>query len=167
MRCRGRTFADTVDRFRSCLWKGLNSPREVILLKRHWLFGNLSHEGGMARVFVQKAVNPLVKPPIVLCPEPWVRKNVSWHCHPEVPAFCWVLPEKWEEHFCQQAINGVDTRILAKDGARWLLQAMTIQLSRHWISNRDGIFQWPKEWEDYSHEEEGVREYREGTFRKS
>jgi hypothetical protein len=60
----------------------------------------------------------------------------------------------------------VDSRILAKDAATWLLQAMTVQLSRHWVSTKEGIYEWPAEWEYYSHDEDGLREYLQGGFRK-
>lgn len=162
----GRTYADTIGRFRRHLWTGLLDPGVVRIQKHDWFSGEVRHMGGQSRVWVFKGRHPLVTPPVVICCEPWVRRNPEWHCDPSYRVFCWVLPRAWREHFASRAMNRVDSRILAKDGAGWLLTAMSVQLSRHWVSTRDGIYEWPSEWEDYSHNEEGVSEYLQGTFRK-
>jgi len=39
-------------------------------------------------------------------------------------------------------------------------------LSRHWIGHSVGLFEWPKEWEDYAHGKEGVKEFKEGKFQQ-
>ena len=89
------------------------------------------HDGGSSRVLIHRFRRPLVIPPLVICNEPWVRRNAEWHCDPNYSIFCWVLPKAWREHFESRAMGGIDTRVLAKDGATWVLNAMSIQLSRH------------------------------------
>jgi hypothetical protein len=166
MKVRGRTYADTLHRFRRHLWKGLRDPRVVRVAKLDWVTGLLRHEGGDARVFILLNRRPLLDPPLVICQEPWVRRNPEWHCDPNFRAFCWVLPRAWRDHFSWRAGYLVDSRVLAKDAATWFLQAMSVQLSRHWVSTKEGIYEWPAEWEDYSHDAEGLREYLHGSFRK-
>lgn len=166
MRCPGRSYADTLRRFDRSLCKGLVDPTAFRAAKTDCMSGGIRHMGGISRVLVLRTRRPLVSPPLVICREPWVRRNPEWHCDPSYRVFCWVLPRAWREHFAARAMCGVDTRVLAKDAATWMLSAMAIQLSRHWISFERGWYEWPAEWEDYSHDEEGVREYIAGTIRK-
>ncbi len=166
MKIRGRTYADSVYRFRRHLWRGLRDPKSVRVGKIDFIGGRLRHEGGDAVVFIHVGRRPLVEPPFVICQEPWVRRNPEWHCDTNYRLFCWVLPRAWRDHFARRARNLVDSRVLAKDGVKWMLDAMSIQLSRHWISTKEGIYEWPADWEDYSHDEEGLNEYLQGSFRK-
>lgn len=166
MKIRGRTYADSLYRFRRHLWKRLRDPRILRLGRHAFLGGLLRHEGGEARVFIHLSRRPFVFPPLVICQETWVRRNIEWHCDPRFRVFCWVLPKAWEDHFAKRAVNQDDSRVMAKDAVIWLVEAMTIQLSRHWISTTEGMYEWPPEWEDYSHDQDGVNEYLMGTFRK-
>lgn len=166
MKIRGRTYADTIGRFRRQLWRGLLNPKVVRIEKHDWLSGQIRHWGGESRVWIFVSRHPFLLPPFVICCEPWVRRNPEWHCDPSFRVFCWVLPRAWRDYFALRAGNLVDSRILAKDGASWLLTAMSVQLSRHWVSTKEGMYEWPAEWEDYSHDEEGLSEYLQGTFRQ-
>lgn len=166
MKCRGRTYSDTMHRFRERLTKGMINPAVRKIGKHKWICGGIEHQGGPSHIAVFCSRTPFTHPPLVISQEPWVRRNPEWHCDPKYRAFCWVLPQAWRDHFWTRAVNGVDSRILAKDAATWFLDAMTVQLSRHWISHERGWYEWPKQWEDYSHDQEGVREYQQGTYRK-
>lgn len=117
-------------------------------------------------VVVSHFNRPLVYPPSVDCNEWWVRRSPSWHYETHNSRFCWVLQQEWEKHFGDRKAAGEPIGVRCDDAASWMVQAMRIVLSRHWKGNQAGLFEWPAEWEDYSHDKEGVKEYEEGKYTK-
>lgn len=129
--------------------------------------GVISHQGGESEIQISDLGSPLSVAPSVNCIEPWVRRAASWHYELHSQGFCWVLREQWVEYFKGRLESGHKVDELCRDSVVWLLEAMRIVLSRHWIGHHTGIYEWPQEWEDYSHGEEGVIEYRKGEYRRN
>ncbi len=130
------------------------------------LSGMIYHSGGRSLVVLKNSKNPLVLPPTVNCSESWVRRSPSWHYETQNTRFCWVLEKEWTEHFRDRKKAGDSIDTMCADAAGWLVNAISIVLSRHWIGSETGLFEWPSEWEDYSHGDAGVQEYETGKFRQ-
>ena len=129
--------------------------------------GTIDHEGGSSVIRVWDFNDLLRVPPSVDCDEPWVMKEESWHYEIRRSRFCWVLQQEWEKYFADQKKAKTPFNVMTKDAAKWLVGAMRYVLSRHWSGDKLAMGKdWPEEWEDYSHGDEGVREFLEGTFRK-
>lgn len=132
--------------------------------RRASLSGVITHAGGASRIVISRFHNPLSLAPSVDCDEPWIRRTPSWHYEHHNSRFCWVLQDEWVKHFKDRKNAGEPVGVRCQDAASWLIQAMEIVLSRHWIGHRVGLFEWPEEWEDYAHGEDGVKEFHEGKF---
>jgi hypothetical protein len=135
--------------------------------KRPYYLGKIEHDGGVSEIRVWNFENPLVNPPYVDCSDNWIRRNVDWHYLVSSSRFCWVLDPEWIAHFEQNTKSGVSLIVQSRDAARWLVGAIQLMLSRHWAGHEFGLSVWQSGWEDYSHGLDGLREFREGTFRKS
>ena len=152
--------------FRLKLSRLLLKPRGGNPQKSSTLVGEIRHEGGVSEVRINNFENPLKIPPSVDCGELWVRKSNSWHYETHRSRFCWVLSEEWERHFQTRLASGESPKMLCDDAAIWLIKAVSIVLSRHWVGYETGLFEWPDAWQDYSHGQKGVDEFLAGTFRK-
>jgi len=155
--------------FRRALQRKLITPRGGSP-RNPKIYGGVLHEGGQSDIMVFNHADPLRSTPWVDCKESWTRRDVDWHFldlqrKHGFTAFCWVLDLEWQDHFNQRLENGESPSVLCEDAAHWLVEAMSLMLSRHWIGWEHGLDHWPREWEDYSHGEAGVEEYKEGRCR--
>lgn len=134
------------------------------------IVGAIDHAGGQSDIVITRYDDPLTSSPWIDCKAPWVRRSVDWHFmdfgrkNPRT-RFCWVLDLEWRDHFRKRLDAGESAAILCEDAAHWMVEAMRLVLSRHWHGWEQGIEEWPREWEDYSHGRAGVNEYLEGRCR--
>ena len=152
--------------FRRSLARKLRSFKRDSPKRHSGLCGLIDHGGGLALVAIRNFNNPLAVPPSINCSEPWIRRTPSWHYETQNFRFCWVLQQEWTQHFLDRKKAGDSIGTMCGDAANWLVNAMAIVLSRHWIGSETGLYDWPNEWEDYSHGDAGVREYEAGKYRQ-
>ena len=150
--------------FRGSLAAKLGSFRRDALSRDASVSGLIEHSGMQSRIVVTYMDTPLKLAPAVDCHEPWIRRSPTWHYENHNHCFCWVLQQEWARHFKERYEAGEPVGHLCSDAATWLVEAMRYVLGRHLIGHQTGMFEWPKEWEDYSHGEDGVKEYEEGKY---
>lgn len=134
--------------------------------KQPYYIGNIEHGGGVSEVCISNFGTPLANPPYVESGDAWIRRDVDWHYLVSYSRFCWVLAPEWRSYFSRIARSGVSLPVQSQDAAKWLVGAMRLMLSRHWAGHEFGLREWQPGWEDYSHGEDGLREFQKGTFRK-
>lgn len=150
--------------FRQSLASKMVSVKRVSPKRHSNLSGLIEHRGGASLIEIKNLTNPLILPPSINCREPWIRRSASWHYESQNSCFCWVLQKEWAHHFSERRKAGESVGVMCSDAATWLVDAMSIVLSRHWSGHKLGLFDWPEEWEDYSHGDAGVQEYEAGKF---
>lgn len=98
-------------------------------------------------------------PPIIVCEEPWVRKEADWHYEhwsDELGALCWIHPNEWR--LAQSDIRKKD-RLVVEEGVAWLTNRITSLLEKHWQGHQLGIENWLPEWTEWKHGRTGDRQF--------
>lgn len=94
-------------------------------------------------------------PPKVWCRESWMRDDADWH-NCGKGGMCWVLEEQWRDEMDR---DDLPTDLFLGIGLRWLLTASINLIDRHYVGHFKKLKFWPKEWDAFSHFNEGAREY--------
>ena len=91
---------------------------------------------------------------------PFIRAEIDWHV-PSRSRLCYALGAEWrwklEELWNSDA--GSDQIIAA--ASTWCIRNVDSLITRHLHGHRYGITKWPKEWGQWSHGIDGVREFEE------
>jgi len=96
------------------------------------------------------------KPPMVICREPWMRIDADWHNGGKA-GMCWELSVRWRDWM---SIKRKRVQSILDEGCAWLLAAVRLLIDRHYLGHMEGLTEWPKEWEYWSHFRQGITEYR-------
>lgn len=101
------------------------------------------------------------KPPRVWCREPWMKIGADWHN--DAQGMCWILPDEWRD-----AMSWMRKPVAAiiSEGQRWLFNNVRLLVDRHYLAHIEGVPNWSREWDAWSHYKEGVKEYRRQNGRR-
>ena len=146
--------------------KALANPSTVIQVR-----GKLALRGhgetGETVVGIQLLVVPdwLNRLPIVFTDASFLRSERDWHvpvanllCYGQDAEWRWKIEELWNDRSVSDAIIGI--------GSSWCIRNIDSLVTRHLHGHRFGISKWPKEWGQWSHGDDGVREFEEFVQRK-
>jgi hypothetical protein len=103
--------------------------------------------------------------PRVFCDEAWIFPDLDWHCiqHGKTGEYfdgrnqlCWIHPREWN-----LAHNYREKRLrpIVSEGAEWLKNNLSRLLDCHWAGHTLGIKKWRREWGEWSHGDEGTKEF--------
>lgn len=104
------------------------------------------------------------KAPIVFCDEPWIRRELDWHCFRAKGAneawadrdrLCWIHPCEWELANDHQSKK---LRLVIDEGSEWLKNNLLKLLDRHWTGHELGIKKWKTEWGGWGHGKTGTNQ---------
>jgi hypothetical protein len=117
-------------------------------------------ESGETSVNVQLIVltDWMNKLPIASTDAPFIRDDINWHI-PSLPFLCYALDDEWRWTLNELWIKGSDSSNIITASSTWCVRNIDSLLTRHLHGHRYGIQKWPKQWGDWSHGKEGVREF--------
>ncbi len=104
-------------------------------------------------------------PPIVFCKEPWIRRDLDWHCFraagpkgvwKDLDRLCWIHPFEWERAHDHKTKR---LAVVISEGAEWLKNNLHKLLERHWTGHALGIKNWPSEWGGWGHGNTGTQQF--------
>jgi hypothetical protein len=104
------------------------------------------------------------RPPIVFCGEPWIIRDLDWHCFraegrggvwSQRDRLCWIHPAEWEmaHDYSLKPLS-----LVIEEGAAWLKNNVTKLLDRHWMGHQLGMRKWRTEWGGWGHGSIGTQE---------
>lgn len=102
----------------------------------------------------------LSHPPAARTSAAFIKREIDWHCSKD-GWLCVGLPDEWRDELAGEALHpGTTPEELMDMAATWSLASTDSLISRHLIAARYGIKEWPDEWAQWAHFEEGREEYR-------
>lgn len=100
----------------------------------------------------------MLSPPLVATDAPFLRAERDWHV-PAKPYICHELDREWQWKLDELWQSGVDSSTVIAVSSSWCMRNVDSLITRHLHGHRYGIVKWPKQWGQWSHGEDGVREF--------
>ena len=97
----------------------------------------------------------LTAPPVICCPNLWVRRETNWHVGTD-GTLCYVLDAEWKDRVRDVATRH-DVDGVAAYAAEYLMRNTRWLLQRHLVGDQQNIKKWI--WEGWSHNQKGQAEY--------
>lgn len=139
--------------------RALTDPVTLVVIK-----GNLplcQHgETGETMVGVTLTIWPdwMRSPPLVATDAPFLRAERDWHV-PLKPYICHELDREWRWKLNELWESGADSNAIIAVSSSWCIRNVDSLITRHLHGRRYGIVKWPKQWGQWSHGDDGVREF--------
>lgn len=96
--------------------------------------------------------------PIVATDAPFLRAERDWHV-PLKPYICHELDEEWRWKLDELWASSADSSNIIAVSSAWCIRNVDSLITRHLHGHRYGIVKWPKQWGQWSHGDDGVREF--------
>jgi hypothetical protein len=97
-------------------------------------------------------------PPIVATDAPFLRAERDWHV-PLKPYICHELDREWKWKLDELWESSTDSNAIIAVSSSWCIRNVDSLITRHLHGHRYGIVKWPKQWGQWSHGDDGVREF--------
>lgn len=97
-------------------------------------------------------------PPLVATDAPFLRAERDWHV-PLKPYICHELDREWRWKLDELWESGADSNAIIAVSSSWCIRNVDSLITRHLHGHRYGIVKWPKQWGQWSHGDDGVREF--------
>jgi hypothetical protein len=97
--------------------------------------------------------------PVVFCGADFIRQETDWHIQDD-GSLCHVLAEQWRWQLGQWWEQGTDIGQVVDRAAIWCCQNVDSLITRHLHGHRIGLTKWPKQWEQWSHYQQGIDEFK-------
>jgi hypothetical protein len=139
--------------------RALTNPATLVVIK-----GTLplcQHgETGESMVGVTLSIVPdwMRSPPIVATDASFLRAERDWHV-PLKPYICHELDREWRWKLDELWESGADFDTFITVSSSWCIRNVDSLITRHLHGHRYGIVKWPKQWGQWSHGDDGVREF--------
>lgn len=139
--------------------RALTNPATLVVVK-----GNLSlcqhGEAGETVVGVTLTIwsDWMRSPPLVATDAPFLRAERDWHV-PLKPYICHALDREWRWKLNDLWDSGADANAIVAASSSWCIRNIDSLITRHLHGHRYGINKWPKQWGQWSHGDDGVREF--------
>jgi len=147
-------------------WNGLKQDQLGWAVTGHW---NLRTHGedGRTRVWLAIEISGhwFSDPPRVRTNASFLRRVEDWHAYSD-GGLCHILLEEWVSRFAEMEKLQFPLPVLVDHAATWTLAAADSLITRHLHAHTAGIIDWPHVWTDWSHGDEGVRQFREEEKRR-
>lgn len=99
-------------------------------------------------------------PPLASTDAPFLRGERDWHVS-QKPYLCYALEQEWRWKLDELWNSEVGANAIVNASSSWCIRNIDSLITRHLHGNRFGITKWPKEWGQWSHGADGVREFEE------
>ncbi len=101
----------------------------------------------------------MIEAPTICVDAPFIKKTVEWHSYNH-GCLCYVHPVEWyEEHekYLEYFKTNPDEAI--NRSVRWALEGLDNLVHKHFLGWQAGLTEWPDEWLDWEHGDEGIKQY--------
>jgi hypothetical protein len=138
--------------------KTLANPTWNVVQLRGQLALREHGEDGRTKAEVRLLVTPdwTARLPFAFNNEKFLRREIDWHsskdgllCYAQDGEWRWKLGQLW---------NTADSDQFIDLTSNWCIRNLDSLLTRHLHGHRYGLTKWPREWDQWSHHEKGIRE---------
>jgi hypothetical protein len=111
----------------------------------------------------------MFRPPLAQSRSHFIRRDGNWHHYTDdngIRGLCYVHPIEWfdvHKTWCDRRLSPYN---IAKRTSNWLLLAFDDLVHKHYLGWQAGLEDWPQEWKDWKHNQEGIDQYFYETRRK-
>lgn len=141
------------------LHKALKEPARLVIVKGRLPLRQHGETGettvGIELVVWPQWMNVL---PFAATDAPFIRPEIDWHI-PLKPYLCYALDQEWRWKLDELWNSNVESNTIIATSSAWCMRNIESLLTRHLHGQRYGITKWPREWRQWSHGKEGVREF--------
>lgn len=139
--------------------KALRNPDPLIILKGRLPLREHG-ESGETIVGIELLVWPdwMNALPVAATDAPFIRPELDWHI-PRKPYLCYALDEEWRWNLDELWNSRAGSNAIVTAGSTWCIRNIDSLITRHLHGYRYGITKWPKQWGQWSHGDDGTREF--------
>lgn len=103
----------------------------------------------------------MLVPPLVKAKAVFMRNHPNWHVIGD--EMCYVHHNEWYDSHVAAVdfFRSKDPGPALEWSTCWLLDAIDNLVHKHFLGWQAGLKDWPKEWNDWKHGTEGIRQYEE------
>jgi hypothetical protein len=118
------------------------------------------NEAGETIVGIELAVWPnwMNTLPFASTDAPFIRSELDWHV-PWKSCLCYALDQEWRWKLDEMWNSDAGPDAIIAVSSTWCIRNIDSLITRHLHGYRYGITKWPKQWGQWSHGTDGIREF--------
>lgn len=139
--------------------KALKNPDPLIMVKGR-LPLRQHGESGETIVGIELLIWPdwMNVLPVASTDAPFIRPERDWHV-PLKPYVCYALDQEWRWKLDELWNSEAGSNAIITASSAWCIRNIDSLITRHLHGFRYGITKWPKQWGQWSHGLDGIREF--------